>query len=102
MKIDCGNYIIITPDEHSKNLISGEKEYNHMIAVSREEFENFIKSYPRKLEKDWYMDWFSYNDFTLGNWPGSMVAMKSDGSYNVQIEYKIMSNYQINKNKKRP
>ena len=63
-----------------------------MREVSKEEFEEFIKNYPNKLEKDYYMDWFSWNDFTLNDgcvWPESIVAMMSDGAYNQPIIYKI-------------
>ena len=61
--------------------------------VSKEEFEKFISEYPNKLEIDYFMDWYSYNDFSLNGgciWPESMVAMKSDGSYDQPIEYKIL------------
>ena len=64
-----------------------------MKPVSKEEFEKFISEYPNKLEVDYYMDWYSYNDFSLNGgcvWPESMVAMKSDGSYDQPIKYKIL------------
>ena len=64
-----------------------------MKPVSKEEFEKFISEYPNKLEIDYFMDWYSYNDFSLNGgcvWPESMVAMKSDGSYDQPIEYKIL------------
>ena len=73
------------------------QEDNYMnkekFAVSKEEFEKFISEYPNKLEIDYFMDWYSYNDFSLNGgcvWPESMVAMKSDGSYDQPIEYKIL------------
>ena len=50
------------------------------FVVSKEEFEKFISEYPNKLEIDYFMDWYSYNDFSLNGgcvWPESMVAMKS-------------------------
>lgn len=38
--------------------------------VSKEEFQEFISKYPRKLEEDYYMGIYSYNDFELANaWP---------------------------------
>ena len=41
-----------------------EKRYfNNMKKVSREEFEAFIINYPRKLEKNFFMDWLDYYDF---------------------------------------
>ena len=33
--------------------------------VSKEEFDLFLNNYPNKLERDWFMDWFSWNDFTI-------------------------------------
>lgn len=60
------------------------------MIVPEEEFNRYIKNYPRPLEKDYYMGWYSWNDFTLGNWPESMVAMKSDGSYGEPVKYKII------------
>ena len=62
-----------------------------MKIVTKEEFVNFLKSYPHPLERDWYMEWFSWNDFSNEKvWPESMVAMCSDGSYDDPIIYKIM------------
>ena len=64
-----------------------------MVEVSREEFVEFIKNYPSKLDKDWFMDWYSWNDFSRNGgcvWPESMVAMMSDGSYDQPIIYKIL------------
>lgn len=34
-----------------------------MKQVSREEFETFIKNYPRKLAKNFFMDYLDYYDF---------------------------------------
>lgn len=46
--------------------------------VSKEEFYSYIKSYPRKLDFDTCgicePPLSSYNDFTRGYWPDSMVA----------------------------
>jgi len=47
--------------------------------VSEEQFEKFIKSYPRELERDVYgvcdPPLVTYNDFELANkWPYSIVA----------------------------
>ena len=85
------------PNKDSDTLYLIEKEStNESIesdtweVVTKEEFEKYIKSYPNKLVRDYYMDWYSWNDFSDGKvWPESMVAMMSDGSYNVPIEYKI-------------
>jgi hypothetical protein len=53
--------------------------------VTEAEFAAFLKVYPRKLEADVYAipepPWVQYNDFTLGNWPESIVAEKcTDGT----------------------
>ena len=46
--------------------------------VSREEYQAFIENYPRKLVKDVCSisepPLITFNDFTLGNWPESIVA----------------------------
>ena len=60
-----------------------------MKEVSKKEFDDFIANYPRKLEVDYFMEWYSYNDFTLGD-KDSIVAMESDdfdGAF--PKEYKI-------------
>lgn len=58
--------------------------------VSKEEMIEFIKNYPYPLEQDFFMDWYSWNDFRDGRvWPESMVAMAS--SYD--DEFKICSDY---------
>ena len=44
--------------------------------VSRDEFVDFIKSYPYDLVSDYYMDVISWNDFRDGRvFPESIVAM---------------------------
>jgi hypothetical protein len=49
-----------------------------MKAVTREAFEQFIVSYPRPLERDVAKmcepPVVTYNDFSLGQWPASIVA----------------------------
>lgn len=46
--------------------------------VSKEELDAFVAAYPRPLVKDVTSicepPMLSYNDFTLGNWPESVVA----------------------------
>jgi hypothetical protein len=46
-----------------------------------EEFDSFLKAYPRPLERDvagmYEPPLVTYNDFTLGNWPESVVASHS-------------------------
>jgi hypothetical protein len=47
-------------------------------SVTKEEFEVFVKAYPRPLEFDvaamFEPPLCTYNDFTLGDWPASVVA----------------------------
>jgi hypothetical protein len=46
--------------------------------VNQQQFEEFIKTYPCRLERDVYGAFepplVTYNDFTEGNWPESVVA----------------------------
>lgn len=56
-----------------------------MKKVSKEEFYKFVNSYPRKLEYDvtGYFDppLATFNDFTLGDWPDSIVASYSKNDW---------------------
>lgn len=61
----------------------------NLETVSKEEFDRFLNEYPTSPNKDLYMGWYSYDDFEFGEWPYSVVAMKSDGIYDEQICYKI-------------
>lgn len=74
--------------------------------VNKEEFEQFIASYPRPLEKDVCgisePPLISYNDFKLGIWPDSIVASTflyedtpEDYYYEPEEEHKyfIVENY---------
>ncbi len=49
-----------------------------MKKCTYEEIEAFIKTYPRKLERDVFGAYepplVTYNDFTLGVWPESVIA----------------------------
>jgi hypothetical protein len=60
--------------------------------VTKEVFYKFVKEYPNRLEAD-HNDAFGYhtlNDFTLGNWPESVVAMWSMTWYDDDVvTYKI-------------
>jgi hypothetical protein len=51
---------------------------NNRAPCTKEEFDAFIKAYPRPLVFDvtgiCEPPYASYNDFTLGNWPESVVA----------------------------
>lgn len=74
--------------------------------VSKEEFEKFIKEYPRKLSYDCCgisePPSISYNDFELANrWPYSVVAKTwaysedpKDYYYSANPEYYIVENYE--------
>lgn len=48
------------------------------MKVTKEQFVHFINTYPNKLDIDVYRVYepplITYNDFTLGNWPKSVVA----------------------------
>lgn len=50
-----------------------------LIPCSKEEFDAFIASYHRPLVHDVLRtvepERIQYNDFTLGNWPDSVVAL---------------------------
>ncbi|PZQ99227.1 MAG: hypothetical protein DI533_00525 [Cereibacter sphaeroides] len=49
-----------------------------MKEVGKDEFDAFLASYPRQLVRDVYgagePPMVNYNDFTLGEWPESIVA----------------------------
>lgn len=63
-----------------------------MKQVTEEEFKEFLKNYPRRLERD-VCGWgepptVTYNDFELANrWPYSIVATKC-------CTFRIMENYE--------
>ena len=58
--------------------------------VTKQELIDFVESYPFPLEQDFYMDWYSWNDFRNGRkWPESMVAMASG----YDDEFKIYDGY---------
>lgn len=62
--------------------------------VSKEELIKFVQSYPYPLERDLYMDWYSWNDFRDGRvWPESVVAMASV----YDDEFKICKDYLASK-----
>ena len=53
-----------------------------MKEVSKEEFLDFLKNYSKPLVQDFFMDWYSWNDFSdEKKWPESMVAMCQDDDY---------------------
>ena len=51
---------------------------SNYIAVTREKFDKFIEDYPRELETNVVTigepPLITYNDFTLGSYPNSVVA----------------------------
>ena len=68
----------------------------NFINVSENKFFKFLHTYPRKLEEDFYMDSYTWNDFELANrWPYSVVAICNTGlDSEVEVrEFRIMSNY---------
>ena len=78
---DSSKYIVdkvsnfkIVIDEGSSHHVKTKK----WKQVTKEDFYNFIDSYPTKLDFDTTgicdPPLSSYNDFTRGNWPDSMVA----------------------------
>ena len=56
--------------------------------VTKEEFESYIKNYPRKLEANFFMDWLDYYDFPSENYePKDFDDLDS---YNVARHYSGM------------
>lgn len=57
--------------------------------VTPEELREFVANYPRRPETDvWGVSeppMITWNDFTLGNWPESVVCGRYDGSDNCWI-----------------
>ncbi len=66
--------VVVTLDGASKNTAPDPRRRQ----VSREEFEEWIASYPRKLDVDIYgiadPPWRNYHDFTIGKGWDSLVA----------------------------
>lgn len=60
-----------------------------LVKVTRAEFDEFIKNYPRRLDKDFFMDVYTWNDFTRGWWPYSIVAKVNAAMYDAPEEYYI-------------
>lgn len=74
-----------------KKFYTIEKEWK---TVSKEEFNKFLKSYPRELEVDYFMEVYTYNDFELANaWPHSIVAKIITEYSDNLAEYQIVANY---------
>ena len=62
---DCGALYTVTPK---------------LEPCTKEEWREFLNNYPNKLQEDFYMDAYSYNDFTIAKkWPDSIVAMAFPG-----------------------
>ena len=49
-----------------------------LAGCTKDELDHFVKAYPRKLERDVFGAYepplVTFNDFTLGGWPDSVVA----------------------------
>lgn len=63
------------------------------VSVTREELEAYVKSYPRRLARDVCAigepPVVSFNDFTLGNWPESRVAVYMMEGYGPEGGYQV-------------
>ena len=76
-------------EEDVKELQTKSKQYDcsalYTVApklepCTKEEWREFLNNYPNKLQEDFYMDAYSYNDFTIAKkWPDSIVAMAFPG-----------------------
>lgn len=67
--------------------------------VSKEEFLSFLKTYPRNIISDFFMDTVSYNDFELADkWPYSIIATKNLGYFSTTEDedtiYRICVNHE--------
>lgn len=50
-----------------------------LVEVSEDEYIAFVKSYPRELEGNFFMDWYDLYDFSLDKYPYCCVARKYFG-----------------------
>ena len=79
-----------------------------MKKVTKEEFDTFVANYKRKLNYDCYAviepPMITYNDFTLGNWPESVVARtylydeKEGGYFYVAPDKRVYMIAELDKN----
>lgn len=60
-----------------------------LAKVGREEFNAFLKNYPKTLSHNFFMDWDDWHDFSLGEYPYSCVARMWGGAYDTPVEYYI-------------
>lgn len=54
--------------KEDKFLDQSMENYNY-VTVSRTQFDDFLDKYPRKLIQDFYMDMYSFYDFSLNEAP---------------------------------
>lgn len=58
--------------------------------VDRETWARFVKEYPRPTHSQWHLmcepAMHSFDDFTLGTWPESMVARSFENSNDYDID----------------
>ena len=66
-----------------------ESRLADLVKVTRAEFDEFITNYPRRLHKDFFMNVYTWNDFTRGMWPYSIVAKVDTAMYDAPEEYYI-------------
>ena len=57
-----------TCGKEDRGLEQSKENYNY-VTVSRDKFDAFLDKYPRKLEQDFYMDMYSFYDFSLNEAP---------------------------------
>ena len=70
-------------------ILMANQEWKH---VTKQELIDFLSAYPYQLERDFFMDWYSWNDFRDGrHWPESMVAMASCYDDEFKIFYGYIS-----------
>ena len=47
---------------------------SELVRVSKEVFDNFINNYEKRLNLNEWNEYTTYNDFSRGKWPDSIVA----------------------------
>ena len=74
-----------------------DKNMEKFKSVTPDEFDKFIENYPRHLEIDVYRvpepPLQSWNDFSLGDWPESVVASASIDDDSALDNFRIVDNY---------
>jgi hypothetical protein len=73
-----------------------------LTACTKEEFDAFVATYSRRLDRDVYCvcepPLITYNDFSFGDWPDSVVASYSAGDHpGDELYFGPPSNFKIAK-----